>query len=96
MTAYVIYHQTEILDPEAWAEYRSHIREGLARFGARVIASVPDPTILEGEWGGIHNVLIEFPDRETVDRWYASDDYKPQLALRLKAARGNLIVLDGV
>ena len=96
MAAYVIYNQTEMKDPDAWAEYRAHIREGLAEFGARVIASVPDPTILEGEWHGIHNVIIEFPDRETIDRWYNSDAYKPQLALRLKAARGNLIALDGV
>jgi uncharacterized protein (DUF1330 family) len=96
MPAYVIYNQTEMIDPDAWAEYGANVREGLAKFGARVIASVPDPTILEGEWSGIHNVIIEFPDRETIDRWYISDEYKPQLALRLKAARGNLIVLDGV
>ncbi len=96
MAAYVLYYQTEMIDLDAWSEYVSHVGEGLAKFGARVISSVPDPTILEGEWGGIHNVLIEFLDRETIERWYKSDDYKPQLELRLSAARGNLIVLDGV
>lgn len=96
MPAYVIYNQLEVTDPDGWAEYRSKVREELAEFGARVIASVPEPKILEGDWTGIHNVIIEFPDRETVDRWYGSDNYKPMLDLRLGAARGNLVVLDGI
>ncbi len=41
-------------------------------------------------------MIIEFPDMETIERWYKSDEYKPQLELRLGAARGNLVVLDGV
>lgn len=95
MPAYVIYNQLEVTDQNGWEEYRSHVREGLAEFGARVIASVAEPQILEGAWTGSHNVIIEFPDLETIDRWYNSDAYRPQRDLRLASARGNLVVLDG-
>ncbi len=46
------------------------------------------------ELGG--NVIIEFPDMDAVERWYKSDDYKPLLEMRLGAARGNFIAVNGI
>ena len=46
MTAYVIYHQVEVTDPEGWEAYRSKIRGLLADFGGRVIAAEPEPRVL--------------------------------------------------
>ncbi len=96
MAAYVIYNQLEVTDPDAWEEYRSKIRGSLAGFGARVIAAEPQTRVLEGEWSSVRDVIIEFPDMETVERWHASDDYRPLLDLRLGAARGNIVALNGV
>lgn len=96
MAVYAIYNQLEVTDRDAWGEYRSKIRANLASFGARVIASDPEAKVLEGEWTGIHNVIIEFPDMATAERWHASDEYKPLLDMRLGATRGNLVVLAGV
>ena len=96
MAAYAIYHQIEVTDPDGWDEYRSRIREELAGFGARVIAADPEPKVMEGEWTGVRNVIIEFPDMDTLERWHKSDDYKPLLELRQAAARGNLIAVNGV
>jgi len=96
MAAYVIYHQREVTDPEGWEAYRANIRGLLADFGGRVIAAEPAPRVLEGEWTGTRNVLIEFPDMGAVERWHASDAYKPLLELRQKAASGSVIALNGV
>ncbi len=96
MAAYVIYNQLEVTDPNAWEEYRSKIRALLADFDARVIAADPEPKVLEGEWTGTRNVIIEFPDMDTVERWHNSDEYKPLLDMRLGAARGNVIGVNGV
>ncbi len=96
MAAYVIYNQLEVTDPNAWEEYRSKIRALLADFDARVIAADPEPKVLEGEWTGTRNVIIEFPDMVTVERWHDSDEYKPLLDMRLGAARGNVIGVNGV
>jgi uncharacterized protein (DUF1330 family) len=96
MAAYVIYHRLEVADPEAWEQYRSKIRGLLADFGGRVIAAEPEPKVLEGERTGTRNVAIEFPDMEAVQRWHSSDEYKPLKDLRLGAARGNVIAVNGV
>ena len=96
MAAYVIYNQLEVTDPDAYEEYRSKIRELLADFGARVIAAEPNPKVLEGEWAGVNNVIIEFPDMDAVERWHKSDEYKPLLELRLGITRGNLVAFNGI
>ncbi len=41
-------------------------------------------------------MVIEFPEMDAFERWHNSDDYKPLLAMRLRAARGNAIAVNGV
>ncbi len=96
MSAYLIYQQLEITDQDLWAEYRSKAGPGLAEYGARLLAFEPETKVLEGEWAGVQNAIFEFPDMDTLERWYNSDDYKPLLAMRLRAARGNTIAVNGV
>ena len=96
MAAYVIYNLLEVTDADAHAAYRSKVRPVMANYGARVLASDTDAQVLEGEWSGVRNVIIEFPDMDAVERWHKSDDYKPLLDMRLGAARGNLVALNGV
>jgi uncharacterized protein (DUF1330 family) len=96
MAAYVIFNLTEITDPDRWDAYRSGVGAAMAKFGARVISADPEFKVLEGDWPGIQNVIIEFDDMAAVERWYASDDYKPMLEMRLGSARGNLIAVHGV
>ncbi len=68
----------------------------MADYGARFLSFEPNVKVLEGEWSGVSNVVIEFPDMDALERWYNSDDYKPLLAMRLRAARGNAIAVNGV
>ena len=96
MSAYLIYNQLEITDADAWQEYRSKAGPGMAEYGVRLLAFEPETKVLEGEWAGVHNVIIEFPDMDALERWYNSDDYKPLLEIRLRAARGNAIAVNGV
>ncbi len=97
MAAYVIFSLLEITDQEAWDEYGSKVRAVLDNCGARVLAADPEPKVLEGEWRGIRNGIIEFPDMDAIERWYNSDDYKPLLDMRLGATRGgNIIAMNGI
>lgn len=96
MAAYAILNLLEVTDRNGWEEYRSGIQAVLDEFGARVIAADPKFKVLEGEWSGISNVIIEFPDLDSANRLYNSEEYKPLLEKRLGATRGNLIVMDGV
>lgn len=95
MAAYVIYHQTEMLDPDLYEEYIGPASETLAKYGGRRLAG-GDFEVLEGEWPGARIVVHEFPDMESVKRWYGSEEFKPLIELRRRAAKGNLIAVEGV
>ncbi len=96
MSAYVIYNLLEVTDPDALAEYRANFRPVMDKYDARVLAGEPEPKVLEGEWGGVRTMIIEFPDMDALERWHNSDDYKPLLNMRLGASRGNMIAVNGV
>ncbi len=96
MAAYAIYNQVEVTDSEAWEEYRSKVRAGVADYGGRILASDAEAKILEGTWAGIRIVVAEFPDMDALEHYYRSDDYKRLLETRLDATRGNLIAVNGI
>ena len=56
----------------------------LAAVGAKLLVASTSPTVLEGEWGSIWTVLIQFPDRASAMRWYESEEYAPLKKLRLE------------
>ena len=39
--------------------------------------------------------MLEFPDYATAERFYDSEEYKPVLAMRLKAGKSKAILVDG-
>lgn len=93
MPIYVIAQNT-VTDHEKMQEY-------LDRVGATVpdnvslLASDDNPEVIEGEGPAIRTVLMEFPDRDVFDAWYESDEYKPLAEMRMAAAPGTLIVVEG-
>jgi uncharacterized protein (DUF1330 family) len=40
-------------------------------------------------------VIIEFPNPETAQRWYDSDDYRELKQLRLAACKSNAVFFEG-
>lgn len=95
MAAYVIYHQTSLRDPEAYREkYLGPARASIAKYGGRQIIG-GDYEVLEGDWQGPRIVVHEFPDMETLKRWYDSDEFRPCKELRLSISEGNMIAAEG-
>jgi uncharacterized protein (DUF1330 family) len=41
-------------------------------------------------------VLLEFPDREELDRWYHSDAYQTLVQHRFKASKASIAVVQGM
>ena len=39
--------------------------------------------------------LLEFPSMDAARRWYDSPEYAPLLAMRLKASKANLVIVEG-
>lgn len=51
---------------------------------------------IEGDWGGVGLIVIEFPDRGQLKDWYESDAYQAILPLRTRNTEMDVIVADGV
>jgi uncharacterized protein (DUF1330 family) len=41
-------------------------------------------------------VVLEFPSMEQAKRWYDSEEYREPKAMRRRAGRANLIMVEGV
>ena len=50
--------------------------------------------MLEGEWSPAL-VVIEFPTVEQARRWYNSEEYRPALEIRQRAAENELLIVEG-
>jgi len=60
-----------------------------------VRAALPEGA--EGDWPPRRRlVILEFPDMETVRRWYASEDYAQALAFRDRALSRRLVFVEGI
>jgi uncharacterized protein (DUF1330 family) len=94
VAAYIIV-EVETTDEALMAEYRKHTPGAIARFGGKFIVRGGKTKTLEGGWTPSRIVVLEFPDYEAAEKFYASDHYKPILAMRLKAGKSKAILVDG-
>lgn len=95
MAAYLIV-EIETTDAELMAEYRKHTPGLIAKFGGKFIVRGGETETLEGGWSPPRIVVIEFPDMAAARRFYRSEEYKPVLAMRLKAGNNRAILADGL
>lgn len=85
----------DIHDTDEYEKYLSGVDEVFARFNGKYLAVDPHPECLEGEFSGGRMVLIEFPCREDLLRWYHSPEYQHILRHRLKAAYCDTVIIQG-
>ncbi len=95
MAAYIIADVT-VTDPAAMEEYRKRVPATLARYGGRFVVRGGAHQSVEGDWKPTRLVVLEFPTMEQAKRWYDSEEYREPKAMRLRAGRTNLVMVDGV
>jgi uncharacterized protein (DUF1330 family) len=95
MPAYVIADVT-VTDPATMEEYRRLVPPTLAKYGGRFVVRGGAHQTVEGDWKPNRLVILEFPSLEQAKRWYASEEYREPLAMRLRAGRTNLVMVDGL
>jgi uncharacterized protein (DUF1330 family) len=96
VSVYVI-SEVEILDEVQGQRYRELAQESIARHGGRYIVRGAAPAALEGTFDEHKRVVVvEFPDRETAERWYASTEYAEALKISRTALQRRLLLVDGV
>jgi len=93
--AYVLVHlQVNDFD-KYFEEYVGPILPQLENYGAKVLAATAEPVEKEGALPGNWHVVLEFPDMDSAQRWYDSDEYAPLKELRINEliAPGGILAL---
>lgn len=95
MKAYLIV-TLAVHDEAMFAEYRKQVGDTAKPFGGQFLAAGGKATVLEGQWEHPGTVIVEFPSRESAERWYELAAYQKIIGLRLKSTSGSLVILDGI
>jgi uncharacterized protein (DUF1330 family) len=95
MAAYVI-GDVEITDRAGFQEYRNRVGATVEQYGGKFVVRGGKVDAKEGDWQPRHLlIMLEFPTLEQAERWYNSPEYKPLIAIREKAARTDLFIVEG-
>jgi uncharacterized protein (DUF1330 family) len=94
VSAYII-ALIDVTNPEGYEEYKSLAAASVEQFGGRYIARGGRREVLEGEVDSSRVALLEFPDMETVLRWYNSPEYQRAAAIRQANSESHLIAVEG-
>ena len=97
MAAYII-SALDIHDKEKFDQvYFPAILKQVEQYGGKLLAASEKQQVVEGNWLRGRTLLWEFPDVETVQTWYQSEEYAPLLKLRLDISNGSIILItDGI
>lgn len=94
MPAYLV-AEIDITDPEGYEAYRAGARVATATYEGKVIARTDAAEVIEGDGPGVHMVIIEFKDMETLKGWYASTEYAEPKAIRLRTTTSRFLAVLG-
>jgi uncharacterized protein (DUF1330 family) len=94
MSAYVI-AEIEVTDPAAYEDYRRQVPAVVEKYQGKFIVRGGRIESMEGGWSPKRMVVVEFPSMDQALKWYRSADYAPLIALRQKASKGKLIIVEG-
>ncbi len=94
MTAYVVV-DIDVQDSKVYDEYKVLAPATVTAYGGKYLARAGRTEKLEGEWVPKRLVILQFDSLERAKQWLHSPEYAPVKALRHKAARSNMVVIEG-
>jgi|TARA_Y100000310_G_scaffold322215_2_gene380984 uncharacterized protein (DUF1330 family) len=92
MSVYLVM-DIEIVDEDAYSEYRRQVPAVIEQFGGRYLARGGKAKNVDGDWQPNRVVIVEFDSDAQARDFLTSSDYAPLLAIRHSAAvsRGILV-----
>ena len=95
MAAFLI-AEVEITDPKAYEEYRKIVPGTIAQYGGRYLVRGGSVETKEGGWTPSRVVVLEFASMDQARKWYHSPEYAPALAIRTRAGKSKVILVEGL
>ncbi len=94
MAVYVII-DISIHNREVYMQYVDRVRSIVERHGGRYLARGGTIVPLSPGWSPERVILIEFPSREHVERWFQSPEYRAVAPLREQSTTCKAIIVEG-
>jgi uncharacterized protein (DUF1330 family) len=95
VAAYVI-AEIETNDEEEMRRYRELVPPTITAYGGRYIVRGGAVQTLEGDWAPRRLAVLEFESAEQAGRWWASEEYRELKAMRQRAGRTRMVLVEGV
>ena len=95
MSAYVV-AQIQIDDTDEYQLYLDGFLPSFQRHGGQILATSRNVTeVMEGDWAYPCTVILQFPSVAAAHAWHSDPEYTALAAHRHKAARTNLVIVEG-
>ena len=94
MKGYVVI-DTEVTDPEAYAEFVGKAPAAIAAHGGRFLVRTSTIDAIEGDWGPKRFVIIEFDNLEAARRFIGSAEYTSLGDVRRRATKSRIVIVEG-
>ena len=94
LAAYLI-AEVDVIDATMFDEYRKGVPATIAAYGGKYLVRGGKTEVGEGTWQPKRMIVLEFADMKKLKAWYHSKEYAPLMAMRKKAARTNVVMLEG-
>ncbi|MBI3666059.1 MAG: DUF1330 domain-containing protein [Acidobacteria bacterium] len=95
MAAYLIV-SIEVEDPAAFERYRSEVPALIRKHGGKYVVRGGNLEVLEGDWRPPRLVLLQFPGLDAAKAFLNDPEYQPLKALRQRAAKTDMVLVEGV
>jgi uncharacterized protein (DUF1330 family) len=95
MYAYIL-TQVDVLDPDAYAEYRRLVPASLKAFGGEFIVRGGQQEALEGSERSKRTVILRFPNMDAARSWHGSDAYADAKKVRQAVSEGTVLLVEGI
>ena len=92
MSAYMVISVTPE-DDEKMREYEARTLELIPRFGGKPLVRDTDCFVIEADQRPGIGVIIEFPDKQAVQDFYDSEEYRPLKEFRHTFATASALVV---
>jgi uncharacterized protein (DUF1330 family) len=96
MAAGYILAYVDVTDPVQYEQYKVLSTKAMQSHGAEVLVRGGKTEQLEGEWAPTRVVVLKFPSYDAAKVFYDSQEYRAARDARAKAAKMNMIVVEGV
>ncbi len=93
MPAYVI-SMMRIDDPETYKKYTDRTPPLVKKYGGKFLTRGEQVTTVEGTPYPDRMVILEFPDKASVEAWFADPDYQKAMEFRHASSTMHMLLLQ--